>query len=57
MKIVIEITEDCTRTNYNEIKSILDNYLESEFAKVTRDESYVKEHSTSDKRPFTISFE
>lgn len=57
MKIVIEITEDCTRKNYEEIKVILDHYLESEWIKVNRSDAYVKEHSASQNRPFTISFE
>ena len=57
MKITIEITEDCTETNYAEIKTILDNYLKSEWSKITRSGDYVKEHSSSDKRPFNISFE
>lgn len=57
MKITIEINETCTKDNYEQIKTILDNYLESEFKKITRSQAYVEEHSSTTDRPFHIYFD
>lgn len=57
MKITIEINETCTEDNYEQIKIILDNYLESEFKKITRSQAYVEEHGSTTDRPFHIYFD
>lgn len=57
MKITIKINDSCTKENYEQLKAVMDNYLESEFKKLTRSQAYVEEHGAPSERPFTIYFD